>query len=280
VLHVVARVFFEIGNLVFRKVLILTIVEPHVGGVIRHVTSTFARSRRPWVAWLAAWRQLVVQVEMGRAAVLTRSTVPRADGMDTFTGHVNVCTLVSGLILHVSESAAVISISMLTPSMTAPISLEINLNADVIALVVHHLTVLVEAIGSATSCKQRLIRWLFQENVHIAFNLLSGRPINLSILLKALLGLIGSGVLGFTVSPTLVVHIIAVHVVARVPFAISQLAFCLRTVALSILLDVSVVGTCALLVQLRPLGVPRLESGNLPLHPNAIGRIHLHVCDL
>jgi hypothetical protein len=240
-----------------------------------------ANRRRFLFARLAAWRHLVVQVKMRGAAVLTLSTVPRVNAaLDTFTGHVNVCPLMSCLILHISESATGITFLVLPPIVVGPLSFEINLNADVITLLVHLLTILVEAVLRTASVKQRLSVGLFEENIDIAFNLLCGRPINLSILLKALLDLVGSFPLRLTASPTPVVVVIAVQEVASFPPAIGRLTFCLSTIALSIQLDIGMVGLCALLVQLSPLAKRNLKGGNLLLEPRAKGSIHIKSCNV
>jgi hypothetical protein len=275
---------FETGNLVFRKVVKLLVLEPLVTLMFRIrldgrmevpcVSSRgdviFAGRRRPQVALMAAWSVLVVQVEMGRAtsrAVLARPTVPRVDCMPvTCTGHVKVIPIMNGLLL--------------TPCMMAPLSFKINLRTDMVAGSIHPLAVHVVAVRRTTLCKQSFIRWLFQEDVDVALNLLCGRPVDLSILLKALHGFVGFAKLCLTISPTLVVVIVAVQVMARLPLAISRLAFGLCAIALSILLNVCAVGISAPVAQSLPLLVLISEQDNLVLKPHTSGTINLQLIDL
>jgi hypothetical protein len=119
------------------------------------IVATLANRRRPLFARLAAWRQLVVQIEMGGAAVFTFPAVLRVNAvLNTFTSHINVFPLMSCLILHISESATVSTCLVLPPIVVTPLSFEINLDADFVALFVHYLTILVEAVLSTASGKQ------------------------------------------------------------------------------------------------------------------------------
>jgi hypothetical protein len=107
-----------------------------------------------------------------------------------------------------------------------------------VAFVIHLLAVLIEAICFATSCKEIFFGGALGKNVHEAFNLLGGRPVDLSILLEALLGF-------HTGIPVVIVHLKTFLVLvltseekARVPLTVSSLAFGLKTITLSVLLNV------------------------------------------
>jgi len=63
---------------------------------------------------------------------------------------------------------------------------KVNLDANLIAFLVHLLTLHIVASFGASSGKQIRFCWLLQENIHIAFNLLGGRPIDFAIFLKIL----------------------------------------------------------------------------------------------
>jgi hypothetical protein len=220
---------------------------------------------------------------MGSAAILTFPTVLRENTSTlivTLTSHVNVRTLMSGLILHMSEMATVISVLVLTPSMIAPVSLEINLNTNIVALVVHQLAVLVEAIISSTFFQQLFFCRIFQENIHKALDLLRGRPIDLAILLKALLVLIGGFKVRLAAPPTLVVIVFAIQIVTSIPLAILCLTLCLHAVANGILLNISTVSGTAFLVQFRPRVKRTPEFRCLVCDPRSKGSIHVQVCNL
>jgi hypothetical protein len=216
------------------------------------------------VAGIAARKHLVVKIKVRCAANVCITAilcaVPGSHRVDSFTGHILVIT------------APVVS--------SDGICFEVDLWADGVAVLVMRLAVLVVAILSATFCKQFLLGWLGQEDIHIALDLLSGGPIDLAILLQALLGLVGSVILSLASCPATVVVVLAIQVVASFVCAIGGLAFCLHAVASGIHLDVRVVSSNALRVQRRPLSVRILKLADLELEPVPEGRIHSKVGNL
>jgi hypothetical protein len=233
---------FKAFDILVQEVTVLVVMNPHVAGLILVIALAFAGRRWPFLAWMAAWRLLVVQVEMGRAArIITFPTVPCADRMFTLMGHILICMLMSGLILHTSRSATVVAFFLITPLMFTPISIEVDILANVVALVIHLFTILVVAIVGAAFFEQCCIVGLFQENIHKAFNLLRGGPINLSILLKTFLGLLSSLVISLASTPTLVVSVLAIQVVTTLILTICGLALRLLAITLSIFLDINFV---------------------------------------
>jgi hypothetical protein len=88
-----------------------------------------------------------------------------------------------------------------------------------------------------------------QQDIHIALNLLGSRPIDLAILLQALLGLVGSFELSLASSPASVVIVFTIQNMAGFVFTIGCLAFCLLAITLGIHLHIGVVGGSALVVQ-------------------------------
>jgi hypothetical protein len=117
------------------------------------------------------------------------------------------------------------------------VTIIVNLFTDV-ALEVHLLTVLAVAIGCATYRHEIFLGRLFQEYIDIAFNLLSGRPINLAILLEAFLVLFGLVFNLKATFPALVVESVTVAPMATIVLAVSRLTFCLHAITLCILLEV------------------------------------------
>jgi hypothetical protein len=255
----VADVSIEICDVRQIQVTKLSIMEPHVSPLIGFL---FSRARRLWphLARIAARKHLVVEVKVGCAtnvciAAILRS-VPGSHRVDSFTSHILV---------------------ILAPVMRTPCCFEVDLWADGVAVLVMGFTVLVVAILSAAFRKQLLLGWLGQQDIHIAFDLFGGRPIDLAILLQTLLGLVGSVILGLTPSPAIVVIVLAIQEVASFVFAVVGLAFCLHAVASGIHLDIGVVSSSALRVQLRPLSVRSLKLGDLNLEPITKGCIHSKV---
>jgi hypothetical protein len=247
-------------------------VEPHVGALVPTtsvVTSASARRLRPWLARVAAGRVLEVKIKVGCAThgciTAICSSVHGVHRGCTFTCHILV-----GFSLEVL---------IIAPEVIIPRCIKIDLWADGVAVLVLGFTILVVAILSATNSKQICRGRTFQKYVHIALNLLSGRPINLAILLKALLVFIGPGVFGLASSPAFVVPVIAIQVVTGLELAILNLAFCLRTVTLGILVDIFLVGVRACFVQTCPALMRTLEHIQLLLDPSASGIIHVNLSD-
>jgi len=236
------------GNII--KEAIPAIEEPHVRVVVpatRVVTTSLTRGRRPWLARMAARRKLVVQVEMGCAAILlvcVMRSMPCADSVLTLFSDILILVLASGLVLDISELARVSGILVGSPGVLFKLAtaiLEINLDANPVALVVHLLAVLVEAILLAAGRKQLFRSWLFEKHVHIALNLLSCGPVDLAVLFKALLGLAGALPLCLAITPTLIVTHLTIDVLALIPLTIASLAIRLLAVAVSINLHILVV---------------------------------------
>ena len=117
----------------------------------------------------------------------------------------------------------------------------INLRANLVASHVHLLSPLVDAIFRATLCEQVLLGGIGHENIHIAFNLLCGGPINLAVLLQAILLRILCADCCFARSPASLVIVLAIHEQAGLMLTIAGLALCLLAVTFCILLDVDTV---------------------------------------
>jgi len=215
--------------------------------MFKHV-SVCARRIGPFLARLTARKLLIIQVQVGRAALLSfksglriTTAMFRADRMCTFSGDIYVC--VSMCVIR-NEIALLPNILGVTVSASFVILEhrvlvgEIDLHTDFITCLVALLTVFVEASGSATELQQCLIAWLFQEHIHIALNLLGGRPIDLAVLLETLLGLVGSLPFVFTATPATVVDILTDFVHTFLPCTICCFTFCLLAITFRILCDV------------------------------------------
>jgi hypothetical protein len=129
----------------------------------------------------------------------------------------------------------------------------VHLRAALVACMVHLISPNVDAILFATMFKQLLLGGACHEHINVAFNLLSGRPINLAICFQALFLWIILADLNLTATPTLLVADLAVQEVAGVPLAIAGLALGLLAVTFGILLNVAAVGGSASLVKAFPL---------------------------
>jgi len=155
----------------------------------------------------------------------------------------------------------------------------VNSDTDVVALEVHLLAVLAVAIGCAAHCLQIFFCWLFQEHIDIAFNLLSGRPINLAILLEAFLVLFGPVFILEASSPTLVVDSVTIAPMATVVPTVCRFAFSLHAITLCILLEVLAVRFLARLEVSSPLVIGALEDAELLAQPLTHGVVHFHFLD-
>jgi len=240
----------------------------------------FAWNGRSLLTCGAARFKLIIEVKVARAAAPGASPARDLPSAMPRPHHLSLCCdilvviRVSSLILdggdgffsfftEVLENATLVLRFLFTITMTcrmrkammlAPLcdrttiveglveAVAVNLSADLIALLVHLLPVLVEAILSATLGNQLLFCWCLNQHIHIALNLLSGRPVNLSIPLEALLLRVSRMLVFLTLGPTFLVRILTVQVVARVILAVFRLAFCLLAITAGIVLDVCVVG--------------------------------------
>jgi len=104
-LAIIADVVLEIHNVCWRIETILMVMEPHVcvgtNSIATNIIFTWAR--RPFLAWLATRLLQVVDIEMGRAAlVIPFSTVHCSHRVLTFSGHILVSSLMGSLVLHIS----------------------------------------------------------------------------------------------------------------------------------------------------------------------------------
>jgi hypothetical protein len=142
------------------------------------------------------------------------------DGL-SMTGHINICMLMRCLVLHIDVATfSPCSIDLFSSSMLSPFSIKINLLTNLRALLVHDLAVRVVAVVRTTLFEEGLIIWFFQKDVHIALDLLSGRPIDLAVLLQALLCLVCSLEFCLALAPANVVSVITVLAVTSLILAI------------------------------------------------------------
>jgi len=155
----------------------------------------------------------------------------------------------------------------------------VHLRAALVACMVHLISPNVDAVLFAAFCKQLLLGRACHEHINVAFDLLSGRPIDLAICFQALFLWIILADLNLTGTPALLVADLAVQEVAGVPLTIASLALGLLAITFSILLDVISVGFSALLVKAIPLLESRGEEINLLADPLAKCLINLQVLD-
>jgi hypothetical protein len=261
VLTVVADVILIVRNVSWVEETVLMIVKPHVSDFFTKLGRVSARRLRPDLAGMAARRDLVIKIEVGRAAHIfitaIRSSMPGSHIRLTLSSHVLIIRAPQVL----SDTATV----------------EVDFWTDFVALLVLMLTVLAVAVLCAAVCKQILLCWLGQQDIHIAFDLLSCRPIDLSILLQALLGLVGSFKLSLAFCPATVVDVIASQVVAGFILAVDGLAFCLHAVAFCILRHIAMIRIAALVPMCHPRIVRRFKLGDLITEPSAEVSIHFQV---
>jgi hypothetical protein len=100
-----------------------------------------------------------------------------------------------------------------------PFTIMVDLEADGVAVLVIFLTGLIDASLRATLGEELLLRVIMEEDVNIAFNLLGRRPIDLAVLLQALLLKDELLVPGPAASAALLVLNIASHLLATVLLA-------------------------------------------------------------
>jgi len=84
------------------------------------------------------------------------------------------------------DSFPLLSLNALAESILIEFTIIINGDADLVALEVHHLTVLAVAIFRTTHLQELVLARRFEQHIDIAFDLLSGGPVDLAILLLAL----------------------------------------------------------------------------------------------
>jgi hypothetical protein len=117
----------------------------------------------------------------------------------------------------------------------------IDLRAQVVAFLVHDFSVFVHTIICATLLNQLLFGGGGNEDIHVALDLLCGRPINLAILFQTLfLGELLAD-LFFTATPTCLVRVLTIQEVTRLILAVVSLAFFLCAITVGVLLNVCAV---------------------------------------
>jgi hypothetical protein len=223
-----ALVVVKAQNLIWVVEVVLAIESPHVGLVAalflsrfttKHIMLICARRRRQLWAWVAAWRQHPVNVKVRDTTHLLFGPIramPCADCVRALVSNILIAIVISILINDLGFLATDMASDITTPSEFTPIFNDfhhlrillalpmlilqalhswgniVNLRADLLALHVHRCAVLIVAIFSSTIFEQLLRGGLFKHHIHVAFDLLSGRPIDLAVLLQALLCLVGS----------------------------------------------------------------------------------------
>jgi hypothetical protein len=214
VLTVVADFSIHVFNWSLIQEAPLMVVNPHVSDFLAPLRSFSARRLWPGLAGMAARRNLVIKIEVGCAAHDCVTAI-----RSSMTGSHVRRTLISHVLI------------ILTPQVLTPGCVEVDFWTDQVALLVHLLTVLAVAVLCAALCKQFVLRGLGQQDIHIAFDLLSCRPINLAILLEALLGFVDLMVINLAPCPARVVDVIACQIVASLVLAVDGLTFCLLAIA-------------------------------------------------
>jgi hypothetical protein len=259
----VADVIIHVFNFSWIQEAILMIVNPHVGDFLAPFRGFSARRLWPGLAGMAARRNLVIEIEVCCAARVFVTAI-----RSSMTGSHVRSTLFSHVLIT------------LTPQVLTPDCVEVDFWAEQVALLVHVLAVLAVAVLRAALCKQFVLGGLGQQDIHIAFDLLSCRPINLAILLEALLGFVDLMVVSLAPFPASVVDVIACQVVASLVLAVGGLALCLLAIAFCVELHISFVGDSALVVQLHPLTVCSFKLGDLLGEPRTEVTIHFKTSNL
>jgi len=148
-------------------------------------------------------------------------------------------------ITFVVAISEMILISMLTTFVTGnlnrvvaghfrPRTKEVNFWTDGCAMFVVLFTCLVDAFIRATLGKKLLLGVVMEQHVNVAFNLFGGRPINLAVLLQALLLLHFGFVLKPAVGLALIIVEIASVSIALIALALTLFELLLRCIALHV----------------------------------------------
>jgi len=164
---------------------------------------------RGWRVTVTAWRNLVVKVQVLGAAifsytVLATTTMP-CEHLETigvtFVVAISQVVLVMMATWCMTRNPHSLRITLLSTRIGCvipcaskghrmnlrPLSLMVDLDADGVTMLVILLSGNIDALFSATLGEKFFLGVLVQKNVNIAFDFLGCRPINLAILLKALL---------------------------------------------------------------------------------------------
>jgi len=148
-----------------------------------------------------------------------------------------------------------------------PLSIMVNLWANGCTVLVIFLTGNIHTSLRTTLGEKLLLGVIMEEDIDVAFDLLGGRPVDLAILLKALLLVHVFLVL----SPALLFALLIVDRAggkfASIPLAEALLELLLVLVARHVHLEESMIVMFALIVELDPHGVGRCVRFNLTLQP-------------
>jgi hypothetical protein len=155
--------------------------------------STWSAARRFWVADVKVGCATTA-LECDWATVRVGNSILRdragtmLSAACVLLGDLDVTVQVSALVPDLAlmlDSLPLLSLDFITERILIPLTIIIDDNANVIALEVHHLTVLAVAIFRAAHLQELVLARGFEQHVDIAFDLLSGGPVNLAILLLA-----------------------------------------------------------------------------------------------
>jgi len=252
------------------------------GGVIELevplLVEGFVADWRRGNAWLLARRDLEVNVEVLSAPLFLfaadTATVIRED----------LCTVHVALIHHCISKEILarfwawrvvinlrgVVLEGWSPDNCWPHTVIINLEADGVAVLVVGLTSLIDARLTAALGEKLLLGVVVEEDVDIAFDLLGCRPINLAILLQALLLKDMPLILGRAVRIAILILDVADCIVASILLAHALLEALLGRIARHVSCEECMVGNLALTVQLRPLRISRLVLLDHSLQPAAV----------
>lgn len=245
-------------------------------GVVRAVEFRTANPRR-WRDALWRWRSLIINVKVFRAtgfilALLSTTTMLSVDSMTIVVAFVDRISKVI-LVVLLAELMAVrrdADIFNFVLDNFRPRAGMVRINADGGTALVSLLPGNIDTVLCATIFQQLLLGVVVEEDIKVTFNLLGGRPIDLSVLLQTL----DVGYVNLEDIPATLVASIESHrttVTFHVAFpAHAHLELLLNLITMKICLEVRFVRSTALLMQSLPRKMRRLELCNCLCQPSTI----------
>jgi hypothetical protein len=222
---------------------------------------------------LDARRDLVVNVKVLSAALLVLTSSPATmpcENLGSVVITLEVTVSEEELAHFFAELVAIDHHSQICTDDLGPNTIVVNLKADGVAVLVICFASVIDASLATTLGEKLLLGVVVEEDVDIALDFLGGRPIDLAVLLQALLLedelLVPRPAAG---TALLVLHG-ASCVFAAILLAHAQLELLLGSIARHVNLEEAVIGSLAIAPQELPLLVTALILHNHLLQPSAI----------
>jgi len=236
------------------------------------VESCIAHRFRSWLA-RDARRDLVVNIKVLSATLLVLAASPttmHSEHLGSIVVTLEVTISEEELAHFFTELVAIDHHGQICADNGGPDTIVVNLEADGVAVLVVCFASFIDASLATALGEKLLLGVIVEEDVNVALDFLGGRPIDLAVLLQALLLEDELLIPGPAAGTALLVLHSAGCVFASILLAHAQLELLLGRIARHVSLEEAVIGSLAIAPQELPLLVTALILHNHLLQPSTI----------